>query len=87
MLAAAPDVIIMISAYSSCSEFIKQAKAKGLLARFVNVKLWQVRVRWRRRSGLRTRWRHDFAGDAAADSYKIRCGVGLSKGSARGWCE
>jgi ABC-type branched-subunit amino acid transport system substrate-binding protein len=37
MLAAAPDVIVMISAYGSCSEFIKQAKTKGLLARFVNV--------------------------------------------------
>ena len=37
MLAARPEVIIMVSAYSSCAEFIKQIKAKGLPTRFVNV--------------------------------------------------
>ena len=37
MMAAKPEVIIMISAYSSCSEFIKQLKAKELATRFVNV--------------------------------------------------
>ena len=37
MLAAKPEVIIMVSAYSSCSEFIKQIKAKDLPTRFVNV--------------------------------------------------
>ncbi len=37
MLAAKPEVIIMVSAYSSCSEFIKQVKAKELPTRFVNV--------------------------------------------------
>lgn len=37
MLAAKPEVIIMISAYASCAEFIKQAKAKQLVTQFVNV--------------------------------------------------
>ena len=37
MLAAKPEVIIMVSAYSSCAEFIKQVKAKDLPTRFVNV--------------------------------------------------
>ena len=37
MLAAKPEVIIMVSAYGSCSEFIKQVKAKELPTRFVNV--------------------------------------------------
>lgn len=37
MLAAKPEVIIMISAYASCAEFIKQAKAKQLATQFVNV--------------------------------------------------
>ena len=37
MMAAKPDVIVMISAYGSCSEFIKQLKAKELPTRFVNV--------------------------------------------------
>jgi ABC-type branched-subunit amino acid transport system substrate-binding protein len=37
MVAAKPEVIIMISAYSSCAEFIKQAKAKQLATQFVNV--------------------------------------------------
>ena len=37
MLAAKPEVIVMISAYSSCAEFIKQAKAKQLATQFVNV--------------------------------------------------
>lgn len=37
MLAAKPEVIVLISAYSSCAEFIKQAKAKQLATQFVNV--------------------------------------------------
>lgn len=37
MLAAKPEVIVMISAYASCSEFIKQSKAKELATRYVNV--------------------------------------------------
>ena len=37
MLTAKPEVVIMISAYASCAEFIKQAKAKQLVAQFVNV--------------------------------------------------
>lgn len=37
MLAAKPEVIVMISAYGSCAEFIKQAKAKQLATQFVNV--------------------------------------------------
>jgi branched-chain amino acid transport system substrate-binding protein len=37
MLAAQPEAIVMISAYGSCAEFIKQAKAKGVMARFANV--------------------------------------------------
>ena len=37
MLAAKPEVIIMVSAYSSCAEFIKQFKAKDFPTRFVNV--------------------------------------------------
>ncbi len=34
---AAPDAIIMISAYKSCAEFIRQAKAAGIDAVFMNV--------------------------------------------------
>ena len=37
MLAAKPEVIVLISAYSSCAEFIKQAKSKQLPTQFVNV--------------------------------------------------
>ncbi|TAG49960.1 MAG: ABC transporter permease [Betaproteobacteria bacterium] len=37
MLAVKPEAIVMISAYTSCAEFIKQAKARGLLVRFANV--------------------------------------------------
>jgi branched-chain amino acid transport system substrate-binding protein len=37
MIAAKPEAIVMISAYTSCAEFIKQAKARGVLARFANV--------------------------------------------------
>jgi branched-chain amino acid transport system substrate-binding protein len=37
MFAAKPEVIVMISAYSSCAEFIKQAKARGIATQFVNV--------------------------------------------------
>lgn len=37
MQAAKPEVIVMISAYASCAEFIKQAKAKQIAAQFVNV--------------------------------------------------
>lgn len=37
MQAAKPEVIVMISAYSSCAEFIKQAKAQQIAAQFVNV--------------------------------------------------
>ena len=37
MLAAKPEAIIMVSTYGSCAEFIKQTKAKGLLARYANV--------------------------------------------------
>ena len=37
MLAAKPEVIVMIGAYGSCAEFIKQAKAKQLATQFVNV--------------------------------------------------
>jgi branched-chain amino acid transport system substrate-binding protein len=37
IMAAKPDLIVMISAYASCSEFIKQLKAKELPTRFVNV--------------------------------------------------
>jgi branched-chain amino acid transport system substrate-binding protein len=37
MLAAKPEAIVMISAYTSCAEFIKQAKARGVFARFANV--------------------------------------------------
>ncbi len=37
MLAARPEVVVMIGAYASCAEFIKQAKAKHLVAQFVNV--------------------------------------------------
>ena len=39
MLAAKPEVIIMVSTYSSCAEFIKQIKARDLPTRFVNVSL------------------------------------------------
>ncbi len=37
MLAVKPEVIVMIGAYGSCAEFIKQAKAKQLATQFVNV--------------------------------------------------
>jgi branched-chain amino acid transport system substrate-binding protein len=37
MIAAKPEAIVMISAYTSCAEFIKQAKARGVFARFANV--------------------------------------------------
>ena len=37
MLAAKPEVIVMIGAYGSCAEFIKQAKAKQIATQFVNV--------------------------------------------------
>lgn len=37
MMTAKPELIVMISAYGSCSEFIKQLKAKELPTRFVNV--------------------------------------------------
>ncbi len=37
MVAAKPEAIVMISAYASCAEFIKQSKARGLLARYANV--------------------------------------------------
>lgn len=37
MVAAKPEVIVMISAYTSCAEFIKQAKARGVSTQFVNV--------------------------------------------------
>jgi ABC-type branched-subunit amino acid transport system substrate-binding protein len=37
MAAAKPEVIVMISAYTSCAEFIKQAKARGITTQFVNV--------------------------------------------------
>jgi branched-chain amino acid transport system substrate-binding protein len=37
MLQSKPQAIVMISAYASCAEFIKQAKAKGVYARFANV--------------------------------------------------
>ncbi|TAG77892.1 MAG: ABC transporter permease [Betaproteobacteria bacterium] len=37
MFAVKPEVIVMISAYSSCAEFIKQAKARGIATQFVNV--------------------------------------------------
>ncbi len=37
MLAAKPEAIVMISAYTSCAEFIKQAKARGVYSRFANV--------------------------------------------------
>ena len=37
MMAAKPEVIVLVSAYSSCSEFIKQLKAKELPTRYVNV--------------------------------------------------
>ncbi len=37
MLQAKPEAIVMVSAYGSCAEFIKQAKAKGVMARFANV--------------------------------------------------
>lgn len=35
--AAAPDAVIMISAYKSCAEFIKQAKKTGMATQFFNV--------------------------------------------------
>lgn len=37
LVAANPEAIIMVSTYGSCAEFIKQTKAKGLLARYANV--------------------------------------------------
>lgn len=37
MLASKPEAIVMISTYASCAEFIKQSKARGLLARYANV--------------------------------------------------
>ena len=37
MLASKPEAIVMISTYASCAEFIKQTKARGLLARYANV--------------------------------------------------
>jgi branched-chain amino acid transport system substrate-binding protein len=37
MAAAKPEVIVMISAYASCAEFIKQAKARSIATQFVNV--------------------------------------------------
>ncbi|TAG01575.1 MAG: ABC transporter permease [Betaproteobacteria bacterium] len=37
LTAAKPDVIIMISAYSSCSELIRRMKKSGVATRFVNV--------------------------------------------------
>jgi len=37
MLATKPEAIIMVSTYGSCAEFIKQTKARGLLARYANV--------------------------------------------------
>jgi branched-chain amino acid transport system substrate-binding protein len=37
MAAANPEAIVLISAYTSCAEFIKQAKAKGVRAQFINV--------------------------------------------------
>ncbi|MBK1722954.1 hypothetical protein CKO23_11930 [Thiocystis violacea] len=35
--AADPDAVMMISAYSSCAEFIRRAKSEGIDARFYNV--------------------------------------------------
>ncbi len=37
MMNAKPEAIVMVSAYGSCAEFIKQAKSKGIMARFANV--------------------------------------------------
>ena len=37
IMKAKPDVVIQISAYKSCAEFIKQARAKGYGGQFVNV--------------------------------------------------
>ena len=37
MLASKPEAIVMVSTYGSCAEFIKQTKARGLLARYANV--------------------------------------------------
>lgn len=37
MMASKPEVIVMISAYTSCAEFIKQAKRRNLQSQFVNV--------------------------------------------------
>lgn len=34
---AAPDAVVMISAYRSCAEFVRQAKAAGSAAQFFNV--------------------------------------------------
>jgi len=35
--AAKPDAVIMISAYRSCAEFVRQAKKSGMVADFLNV--------------------------------------------------
>ncbi len=35
--AVSPDAVIMISAYKSCAQFIRQAKAVGMGAQFINV--------------------------------------------------
>jgi branched-chain amino acid transport system substrate-binding protein len=35
--AVSPDAVIMISAYKSCAQFIRQAKAAGMGAQFINV--------------------------------------------------
>lgn len=37
MTVAKPEVIVMISAYASCAEFIKLAKSKQIVAQYVNV--------------------------------------------------
>ena len=37
LLSIKPEAIVMISTYASCAEFIKQTKARGLLARYANV--------------------------------------------------
>ena len=69
MLAAKPEVVIMISAYASCAEFIKQAKAKQLVAQFVNVSF--VGTRAGACVGASSRRRHDFPGHAAADGQQV----------------
>ena len=37
MMSSKPEAVIMIGTYASCAEFIKQTKARGLLARYANV--------------------------------------------------